>query len=287
MSEYLYVAVNKSMPGLLKVGYTTRTPSDRLVELHSTGVPTPFRFVLVLRVSDGAAAERLVHKALGKYRINRSREFFKTRAVTAVPIVLNVLESYEVDWYYTPRNQRIGDLDSLSEEQLREEIENKRKQTAIELADVERQISSLDVELSSLRSERSKLGNEPAPFRNRFLVGFAFCVWCPVPIGWLLWLPGVAWTFDAKRQDMGVACLLIIAISWIAWYLGHDSEKRHDLLMRPFVSIDKKAADAKSRRAVLVKRKTQLLERKIQCGGNQKSDIANGPRKPPPWVVES
>src|ERR1700687_6004805 len=109
MSEYLYLAVNKSMPGLLKVGYTTRSPCDRLDELHSTGVPTPFRFVLVLQVSDGAAAERFVHKALGKYRINRNREFFKTTARTAVPIVLDVLESYEVDWHYTPRNQKIND----------------------------------------------------------------------------------------------------------------------------------------------------------------------------------
>ena len=38
MSEYIYILSNPSMPNLIKVGKTTKHPSKRMSELHSTGV---------------------------------------------------------------------------------------------------------------------------------------------------------------------------------------------------------------------------------------------------------
>jgi hypothetical protein len=40
---YIYILINPSLEGLIKVGKTTRDPIDHAVELSkATGVPTPF-----------------------------------------------------------------------------------------------------------------------------------------------------------------------------------------------------------------------------------------------------
>src|SRR5688572_6679317 len=43
---YLYVLINPSLPGLVKIGKTNRDPEQRAAELSAaTGVPTPFVLV--------------------------------------------------------------------------------------------------------------------------------------------------------------------------------------------------------------------------------------------------
>ena len=77
MKEFVYLISNPSMPGLLKVGTTTNTPNERMSELHSTGVPTPFQLELAIKVSNGLNAEKIAHKALSNYRVAKNREFFR------------------------------------------------------------------------------------------------------------------------------------------------------------------------------------------------------------------
>ena len=46
MEGYVYVLINPSMEGLVKIGMTTSTPEERVTELSSaTGVPS--KFILV------------------------------------------------------------------------------------------------------------------------------------------------------------------------------------------------------------------------------------------------
>lgn len=88
---YLYLAINPSMDGLVKIGKTTRTPKDRIQELSSaTGVPSPFILLFDIEVGDCAAAEAYVHRKLETlgYRISQSREFFRVPTSEAVKIML-------------------------------------------------------------------------------------------------------------------------------------------------------------------------------------------------------
>jgi hypothetical protein len=62
---YIYALINRTMPGLVKVGLTTREPLERLAELSSaTGVPTPFELVFDVLVADASRAEAVLHDLL-------------------------------------------------------------------------------------------------------------------------------------------------------------------------------------------------------------------------------
>ncbi|PPD57098.1 MAG: hypothetical protein CTY10_00835 [Methylotenera sp.] len=74
---YIYIMANKSMPGLIKVGFSERQPSERASELYTTGVPLPFKLVKVWEVVDAIRSEKDIHVALSKYRISNKREFFR------------------------------------------------------------------------------------------------------------------------------------------------------------------------------------------------------------------
>jgi hypothetical protein len=74
---YIYVASNVSMPGLLKIGATNSSPSERLPELQSTGVPTPFILEACIRVVSAVEAEQRIHALLLKWRPTSNREFFQ------------------------------------------------------------------------------------------------------------------------------------------------------------------------------------------------------------------
>lgn len=66
------------MPGVVKVGRTERQPETRSKELHTTGVPQPFKLEYFVFVDDCQAAEQQIHSLLeGKgLRTSSNREFF-------------------------------------------------------------------------------------------------------------------------------------------------------------------------------------------------------------------
>ena len=76
---WVYCFSNPSMPGILKVGMTARTPEERAKELFTTAVPLPFKIEFAKRVSDPLQKEMTLHDLLEKYtdRINSRREFFR------------------------------------------------------------------------------------------------------------------------------------------------------------------------------------------------------------------
>lgn len=87
---HVYVLLNPSMPSLVKVGMTTKTPSERAAELsRATGVPTPFVVVYHECFMDCEAAEATVHLMLQQqgYRVSDAREFFSAEVADVIKIV--------------------------------------------------------------------------------------------------------------------------------------------------------------------------------------------------------
>jgi hypothetical protein len=82
---FVYVLSNPSMPGMLKIGKTTRQPEQRVAELNAaSGVPTPFRIEATVATNDVHELERRIHDILNAQRVNRNREFFETTIENAV-----------------------------------------------------------------------------------------------------------------------------------------------------------------------------------------------------------
>lgn len=87
---YLYLLVNPSMEGLVKIGRTARSPKKRARELsEATGVPTPFILVFDAFVEDCVRAERFVHNELELrgYRVSEGREFFQVAPTEAIHVM--------------------------------------------------------------------------------------------------------------------------------------------------------------------------------------------------------
>jgi len=88
---YVYVLMNPSMEGMVKVGKTQREPKDRAKELSSTtGVPTPFVVVYESYFESCSDAEDFVHTYLGEkgYRVSKNREFFEISAKVAIDALI-------------------------------------------------------------------------------------------------------------------------------------------------------------------------------------------------------
>jgi hypothetical protein len=57
-SGYVYILVNHSMVGLLKIGRTVRDSRARARELSTTGVPTPFQVAFEVFSDKGTSNKR-------------------------------------------------------------------------------------------------------------------------------------------------------------------------------------------------------------------------------------
>jgi len=82
-----YVLINPAMPGMVKIGRTSRAMEARLGELYSTGVPLPFECAYAGRVGDEGKVERAFHQAFGPYRVNPKREFFSIEPEQAIALL--------------------------------------------------------------------------------------------------------------------------------------------------------------------------------------------------------
>ena len=86
----VYLLVNECMPGLVKIGKTSRHDLEkRMKELYTTGVPLPFECVYACKVklSHMDELEKALHAAFAPSRINESREFFRMSQNQAIPLL--------------------------------------------------------------------------------------------------------------------------------------------------------------------------------------------------------
>lgn len=103
---YVYLLINPSMEGLVKIGKTTQDPKGRAKELSAaTGVPTPFIVVFDAYFEDCSKAEEYVQARLEQknYRVSSSREFFTApvneaiKAIVEAQGVLGIKHSPPID----------------------------------------------------------------------------------------------------------------------------------------------------------------------------------------------
>ena len=89
---YIYVLINLSMEGLVKIGKTTKEPKNGVTELSGvTEVPTPFQLVYYSCFDDCAKAELYIHTLLEQrgLRVAKNREYFNIPIKEAIDTIID------------------------------------------------------------------------------------------------------------------------------------------------------------------------------------------------------
>jgi hypothetical protein len=106
---FIYCFSNPSMPGILKIGMTERTPETRLSEANVSDTwrpPTPYVIELAKKVNNAKTKEKILHTLLEQYtiRINPRREFFKV-SIEEIKTFFELMDG-EI-WTPSPDNESI------------------------------------------------------------------------------------------------------------------------------------------------------------------------------------
>lgn len=110
---FIYILTNPAFQNdLLKIGKTTRTPSERAREIATTGVPAEFIVSFDIATSDCDYAEAVIHHHLTQERYTANREFFRLPLSEAVVKVTAIVEDVEKtaleDRLFVPRQKKVN-----------------------------------------------------------------------------------------------------------------------------------------------------------------------------------
>ena len=75
---WVYIIINRSIPNLIKIGFSTKDPTLRAKELGGTGIPYDHEVIYDALVDNPRDVERLVHKELARF--NEKKEWFNCSA---------------------------------------------------------------------------------------------------------------------------------------------------------------------------------------------------------------
>lgn len=119
---FIYVMSNKSMPGIIKVGMSTKMPEERAKELSSdTSTPTPFIVEYYAIFDDIKKAERMAHQRLKQY--HHGKEFFETTVENAICSIEELGLSFQklysrIDYENEIRERRIKEQAAIEKEAI-------------------------------------------------------------------------------------------------------------------------------------------------------------------------
>ncbi len=82
MKGWVYIITTKAMPGLVKVGFSTKDPELRALELNNTGNPYPYKVEYDVLVHGPRNVEQAAHSLLKNYHENK--EWFNCSIETAI-----------------------------------------------------------------------------------------------------------------------------------------------------------------------------------------------------------
>lgn len=123
---YIYALANPYMPGLVKIGRTTRDPKQRAKELCGTGVPGAFDLLYAWETPDCIGDEKFIHEELSHYRLQDNREFFQVAPEQALAFIEREIEllrlADNVDRMEPPEFE-FGGWESLEKEREHQERE--------------------------------------------------------------------------------------------------------------------------------------------------------------------
>lgn len=149
MNGYVYIMSNEAMPGIYKIGCTSRSPEERANDLYTTGVPSPFIIEYCIIIENYQYIEKQTHKKLSAYNYNK--EFFKCDLKKCI------LELKKVAYNQRPYKEK------YRTQFLRAQVEDREKEYLQELEKrkkIEEENRRIEAERRRIESERINIENE-------------------------------------------------------------------------------------------------------------------------------
>lgn len=128
---FVYILSNKSMPGIYKIGCTSRSPVERASQLCTTGVPTPFQVEYFINIDNYTHIEKQVHKTLHQY--NFGKEFFKYDLYKCILEIRKIADNYNYDYTEHFSNKLLmaqvygKEQEYIQEEKRKKELEEEKR----------------------------------------------------------------------------------------------------------------------------------------------------------------
>lgn len=105
---FVYILTNEAMPDLVKIGRTSRDVELRASELWQTGVPAPFEIFTKVNAPDCVSLEAKMHGVLRRFRVSKSREFFRIEPNKAARLLIDLHRREVEDWLFEFGGDLVG-----------------------------------------------------------------------------------------------------------------------------------------------------------------------------------
>jgi hypothetical protein len=92
---HVYVMINPSMEGIVKIGRTRKDAYIRAKDLRTTGVPKKFVVLWSEFVHDSDGVEKKLHSLFARHRSDPGREFFAVEPRDAISALMQVAAQYK------------------------------------------------------------------------------------------------------------------------------------------------------------------------------------------------
>jgi hypothetical protein len=109
---HIYIASNQAFTnGILKIGFTSNTPSIRVDSLSkSTSIPYNFKLEYSRFSEYAKLVERRAHAVLYGHRVNANKEFFVISLNEAIQVIDTLIDYAEIDGAIGTRISKHSDL---------------------------------------------------------------------------------------------------------------------------------------------------------------------------------
>jgi hypothetical protein len=158
---WVYLILNDDTPGKIKIGYSTKDPVDRALELVSTGTTGTFVVIYHALVADPFAVEQEVHKRLRLADIDWEREWYSVcpdRAKEEIRAVAGVVfyEDTTARWHRSQRQPKEYALELLAEAKAATEERRRGQEEAERAARIAEEKARIEAAQEAERERRQK-----------------------------------------------------------------------------------------------------------------------------------
>lgn len=215
MRGWIYVISNKSMPGLVKVGYSSKDPEERAQELDHTGTPQPYVVEYdILIEGELYQIEQHIHRNLSSY--SEGKEWFRCTPEQAVTAIRQVAKNIAIaESFKKADREKAERLEREREIEIARQTERRRKEG--ELLKKEEEITQKYKDLFKANFSKPGVGSF-----FMYWLGFSFLVFCALEV----W-SNVVWV-EKKPIEVILPFAVVIGLSFALIWIEHKKGKQEE-----------------------------------------------------------